>query len=161
MGMTTDATCASNVSTPLNVNVTNANSNGQTTMASSSPVVIASDQSAIAVKPPSTARATLVQGTTAAMTGTTSTQVVALTTSKITYITAIHCNNSSATATLVQIRDGAAGSVLDTLAAGATYGGDNRSSSMPLFWTSSGVGLYAQNVTTSASVICQASGYAE
>ena len=96
------------------------------------------------------------------MTGTTSTQIIAATASKVTYVTAIHCNNSSATATLVSIQDGSGGTTLDTLAAGATYGGDNRSGGgFPLFWTTSGNGLYAADVTTGASVICQASGYAQ
>lgn len=103
--------------------------------------------------------APLVSGTTAAMTGTTSTQVIALVASQRLYITRIKCNNSSATATLVQIRDGSAGSVLDTLAAGATYGGEQGTGSTPLFWTTAGNALFAQDVTTGASVICTASGY--
>jgi hypothetical protein len=102
----------------------------------------------------------LVKGTTAAMTGTTSTQVVAAVTSQRIYVNSIHCNNSSATATLVAIQDGSGGTTLDTLAAGATYGGDNRNGgSVPLFWTTAGNGLYAADVTTGASVICQASGF--
>lgn len=102
---------------------------------------------------------TFVKGTTAAMTGTTSTQIIAAVTSNRIYVTAIKCNNSSATATLVQIQDGSGGTVLETLAAGATYGGEARSGSTPLFWTTSGNGLYAADVTTGASVICTASGY--
>lgn len=117
--------------------------------------------------PPSLTQATaqgvtLVKGTTAAMTGITSTQVIAATTSKVTYVMSIHCNNSSATATLVSIQDGSGGTTLDTLAANSTYGGEDRNGgSMPLFWTTSGNGLYAADVTTGASVICQASGYAQ
>lgn len=102
---------------------------------------------------------TFVSGTTAAMTGTAATQIVALVASKRLYINRIKCNNSSATATMVQITDGSAGTVLDTLAAGATYGGEQGTAPTPLFWTTAGNGLYAQDVTTGASVICTASGY--
>jgi hypothetical protein len=103
--------------------------------------------------------ATFVHGTTAAMTGTSSTQVVALVASQRLYITRIKCNNSSATSTLVSIQDGSGGTVLDTLAAGASYGGEQGTNPLPLFWTTAGNGLYAANVTTGASVICTASGY--
>ena len=103
--------------------------------------------------------ATWVHGTTAAMTGTSSTQVVAAVASNRLYITRIKCNNSSATSTLVTIQDGSAGTALDTLAAGASYGGEQGTGSTPLFWTTSGNGLYAADVTTGASVICTASGY--
>ena len=40
-----------------------------------------------------------------------------------------------------------------------TYGGEQGTGATPLFWTTSGNGLFAQNVTTAASVICTASGY--
>lgn len=100
-----------------------------------------------------------VKGTTSAMTGTSSTQVLAAVTAKRLYVTRIKCNNSSGTATLVQIQDGSGGTVMDTLAAGATYGGEQGTGPTPLFWTTAGNGLFAQNVTTSASVICTASGY--
>jgi len=100
-----------------------------------------------------------VKGTTAAMTGTSSTQVIAAVSSQKLYITAIHCNNSSSTATLVSIQDGSGGTTLDTLAAKSAYGGEDRSGASPLFWTTAGNGLYAADVTTGASVICQASGY--
>ena len=102
---------------------------------------------------------TFVSGTTAAMTGTTSTQVLAAVASNRLYVTRVKCNNSSTTATLVQIRDGSAGTVLDTLAAGATYGGEQATGATPLFWTTAGNALFAQDVTTGASVICTASGY--
>lgn len=102
---------------------------------------------------------TFVKGTTAAMTGTSPTQILAAVTSKVLYVTAIKCNNSSATGTLVQITDGSAGTVIETLAAGATFGGEARSGVTPLFWTTSGNGLFAQDVTTGASVICTSSGY--
>lgn len=103
--------------------------------------------------------ATFVSGTTAAMTVTTSTQVLAAVATKRLYVTRVKCNNSSGTATLVQIQDGSGGTVLDTLAAGATFGGEQGSGPTPLFWTTAGNGLFAQDVTTGASVICTASGY--
>lgn len=102
----------------------------------------------------------LVKGTTAAMTGTAITTMISAVASQRIYITRIKCNNTSATATLVQIQDGSGGTVLDTLAAGATYGGEQGTGPSPILWTTSGNGLYAQNVTTGASVICTASGYA-
>lgn len=104
--------------------------------------------------------ATLFSGTSStAMIGLTSTQLVTAITAQRLYVTRVKCNNTSSTATLVQLRDGSAGSVLDTLAAGATYGGEQGTGSTPLFWTTAGTALYAQNVTTGASVICTASGY--
>ena len=147
--------------TAIAVAVTNTYTPGQATMASSSPVVIASNQSAFPVSPVGLTSDNfgLVKGTTAAMVGTTSTSLVAAVTSQALYITRVKCNNTSSTATLVQIRDGSAGSVLDTLAAGATYGGEQGTGPTPLFWTTSNTALFAQNVTTGASVICTASGY--
>lgn len=106
-----------------------------------------------------TGGATFVSGTTAAMTVTTSTQVLAAVATKRLYVTRVKCNNSSGTATLVQIQDGSGGTVLDTLAAGATFGGEQGTGPTPLFWTTAGNGLFAQDVTTGASVICTASGY--
>ncbi len=172
----------------LRVSVSNTNPNGQAALASSSPVAIAKNSgtgatvagaavgtagtpsaeylsvqgvvTGLPVSPGTLAGgATFVSGTTAAMTGTTSTQIIALVSSQRIYVTRIKCNNSSGTATMVQIRDGSAGTVLDTLAAGATYGGEQGTGSTPLFWTTAGTALYAQNVTTGASVICTASGY--
>lgn len=101
----------------------------------------------------------LLSGTTTAMVGLTSTQLITAIASVRIYVNRIKCNNTSSTATLVQIRDGSAGSILDTLAAGATYGGEQGTGSTPLFWTTAGTALFAQNVTTGASVICTASGY--
>lgn len=105
--------------------------------------------------------ATFVSGTTAAMTGTTSTQVIALVSSQRIYVTRIACKGdpANAVATKVQIRDGVAGTILDTLTVAASGGGEQATGSTPLFWTTSGTALYAQNVTTASSVICTASGY--
>lgn len=135
----------------VNAFVTNTQPPGQALPSASSPVVVAF--------PSLAGSAPFVSGTTAAMTGTTSTSLIPLVSSQRIYVTRVKCNNSSGTATLVQIRDGSAGTVLDTLAAGATYGGEQGTGSTPLFWTTAGTALFAQNVTTGASVICTASGY--
>jgi hypothetical protein len=122
--------------------------------------VIASTNNAINnfTQAPTVTFGSLVKGTTAAMTGTTSTQVLAAVASQHLYVMSVHCTNSSATATLVQLQDGSGGTVLDTIICPAG-GGDERNASMPMFWTTAGNGLFAADVTTGASVIVQASGY--
>jgi hypothetical protein len=104
-----------------------------------------------------------VSGTTAAMTGTTSTQLLAAVTSKSLYVTSISCVNSHATVgTFVTIQDGSGGTALATLAAAAVYGGDEKNAGGgPLFKTTSGNGLFVANVTTGANVICNASGFSQ
>jgi hypothetical protein len=104
----------------------------------------------------------LVNGTTAAMTATTATQVLAAVATKKLFVTFVKCNNSHATvSTLVQITDGSGGTVLNTLAAAAAYGGEVNQNFLPLFSTTAGNGLFAQDVTTGASVICTASGFSQ
>ena len=126
--------------------------NGQQTAAQ------ADNQGRAITAPGSILSHTLVKGTTAAMTGTTSTQLIALVSSQRIYPTHISCNNSSSTATLVSIQDGSAGTTLMTLIAPAG-GGDTESDIDALTWTTAGNGLYAADVTTGASVICSASGH--
>jgi len=103
----------------------------------------------------------LVWGVTAAMTGTTSTQVIALVASKRIYVTKISCSNSHASVgTFVNVQDGSGGTTLATLAAGINFGGETDSGGgVPLFATTSGNGLYVADVTTGANVICSASGF--
>lgn len=110
---------------------------------------------------PAGGTANLITGTnSAAMTGTTSTQLIALSTGNKLYITHISCVNSHATVgTFVTVQDGSGGTALMTLAAAAVYGGDEATSSLPLFATSAGNGLYVANVTNGANVFCNASGY--
>lgn len=105
--------------------------------------------------------APLVKGTTAAMTGTTSTQIIAAVTSNRIYPLRVACKGdpANAVATKVLIQDGSGGTTLDTLSVAASGGGEQAASALPLFWTTSGNGLFAQNVTNAASVICTASGY--
>ena len=102
---------------------------------------------------------TLVKGTTAAMTGTTSTQVIAAVSSQRIYPAHISCVNSSATATLVSIQDGSGGATLLTLIAPAGGGEVIAPGLEPITWTTAGNALYAADVTTGASVICSASGH--
>lgn len=103
----------------------------------------------------------LVQGRISTpMTGTTATSLIAAVTSQHLYVTSAFCKNTSAVATLVNLTDGSGGTVLAQIAAGATYGGDNLAAgSVPLFWTTAGNALFAVDVTTGASVTCNASGY--
>lgn len=109
--------------------------------------------------PPSLLSSTLVKGTTAAMTGTSSTLVVTAVSSQRIYVMSMHCTNSSATATLVSIQDGSGGTTLDTLICPAGGGETRSGGGFPMVWTTAGNGLYAANVTTSASVIVTASGF--
>jgi len=103
----------------------------------------------------------IVWGVTSAMTGTTSTQVIALVSAKRIYVTKISCSNSHASVgTFVNVQDGSGGTTLATLAAGINYGGEvDNGGGQPLFATTSGNGLYVADVTTGANVICAASGF--
>lgn len=122
------------------------------------PVTVDNTPTVTASVPTVTATA-LVKGTTSAMTGTSSTQVIAAVSSQHIYVTSMHCTNSSATATLVSIQDGSGGTTLDTLICPAGGGETRSGGGLPLTWTTAGNGLYAADVTTSASVIVSASGY--
>lgn len=104
---------------------------------------------------------TFVKGTTAAMTGTTSTQIIAAVASNRIYVTKMSCKGdpANAVATKVLIQDGSGGTTLDTLTVAANGGGEQSNGPTPVTWTTSGNGLFAQNVTTGSSVICTASGY--
>ena len=116
----------------------------------------------VTLAPPNVA-GTLVWGhTTSAMTGTSSTQVMAAVAGFRIYVTHVDCNNTSLTVgTLVSIQDGSSGTTMDVLAAGTNFSGQSSTASAlgALFATTSGNGLYAADVTTGASVICNASGY--
>jgi hypothetical protein len=137
------------------VKVLNTNANGSATGANSSPVVSPSDY--VSGK----AISSLVKGTTASMTGTSSTQLLAAVSAKVIYVMNVDCVNSSATATLVTLQDGSGGTALGTVAAAASGGGHAVHATFPVTWTTSGNGLYVANVTTSAAVICTASGFAQ
>lgn len=102
-----------------------------------------------------------VTGTTAAMTGTTSTSLVASPGGSLrNYITQISCVNSHATVgTFVTVQDGSGGTALLTLAAAAVYGGETVSFPTPLRQPTTATALFVADVTTGANVICSATGY--
>lgn len=109
----------------------------------------------------------LVSGVTAAMTATTSTQVVAGVASNYLYITTCVVTNTSTTGTLVNLQNGSAGTTIYTLVApsAASSGGGQQTGMVvqfpiPLKVPTSGNGLYAANVTTSSSVILSCNGFA-
>lgn len=102
-----------------------------------------------------------VSGTTSAMTGTTSTSLVAAPGSGLyNYITQISCVNSHATVgTFVTVQDGSGGTALMTLAAASVFGGSSYTFPTPLKQPTSNTALYVADVTTGANVICSATGY--
>lgn len=127
---------------------------GQEVMADSLPVVIASNQSAVSVS--QGIPLDLVSGTTST-TGTSSTQVIAAVTSKSIYIFSLSLSNSSATSVIVNLQDSSGGTTLASyeLPAG---GGNNVSSSIPLFKTTSGNGLFFQASSSATTIYVNASG---
>lgn len=102
-----------------------------------------------------------VSGTTSAMTGTTSTSLIASPGGSLrNYITQISCVNSHATVgTFVTVQDGSGGTALYTLAAGSVFGGSAYTFPVPLRQPTTATALYVANVTTGANVICSATGY--
>ena len=93
-------------------------------------------------------------------TSTTSTQVVALVSSKSLYITAFSCTNSGATAGTISFQDGSGGATLWVTSAPAG-GGSNLGSVTPLFHTTSGNGLYFAPSAGSTTNYCYASGFSQ
>jgi hypothetical protein len=110
---------------------------------------------------PNIAGSAVVNGVTSApMTGTAAVNLIAAVGGQHIYVTSIHCNNSGTVSTLVDITSGAAGTLLDVLSVPATFGSDERNGgAAPMFETAAGVALTATNVTTGASVNCQAAGF--
>ena len=107
-------------------------------------------------------QANAVSGTTAAMTGTTSTSLIASPGGSLhNYILNITCVNSHATVgTFVTVQDGSGGTALYTLAAASVFGGSSISFAYPgLRQPTAATALYVADVTTGANVICSASGY--
>lgn len=102
-----------------------------------------------------------VSGTTAAMTGTTSTSLIASPGGALrNYITWISCVNSHATVgTFVTVQDGSGGTALLTLAAGSVFGGESATLPAPLRQPTTATALFVADVTTGANVICSAVGY--
>ena len=144
---------------PLNLGV-QAISTENTAVTATRQVQLVADLTGKLIVLPYANKENFVKGTTAAMTGTTSTQLIALVSSQKIYVTHISCVNSHASVgTFVTVQDGSGGTALTTLAANSGYGGDEQTGTTPLFWTTAGNGLYVADVTTGANVICNASGY--
>jgi hypothetical protein len=100
-----------------------------------------------------------VKGTTAAMTATTSTQLIAAVASNKIYLSTLTCGNSHATVgTFVNVQDGSGGTTIWTVPAAAVYGGATLNFVPPIA-TTNGNGVYVVNATTGANVICSGSGY--
>lgn len=126
---------------------------------------LAAGACAVGCLPP--APGTLVSGAvTSAMTGTTSTVVVAAASSNYLYITQCTVSNASLTvSTDIILQDGSAGTTLynlpDPAAAIATTGGGGATFTFPapLRVPTSGNGLYAANVTTGSSTKISCSGF--
>jgi hypothetical protein len=103
--------------------------------------------------------ANFVKGTTAAMTGTTSTQLVAASGTDRIFMTSLVCGNSHATVgTFVDVQDGSGGSVIGVVPAGAVYGGSAVPLTTPVVSSSSN-GIYVADETTGANVKCWGIGY--
>lgn len=102
-----------------------------------------------------------VSGVTAAMTGTTSTSLVASPGGSLrNYITHIIVTNSHATVgTFVLIQDGSGGTTIYEGYCAAAGGGFSISFPTPLRQPTTATAIYVQNVTTGANTIASASGY--
>jgi len=102
-----------------------------------------------------------VSGTTAAMTGTTTTSLIAAPASGLrNYITQITVSNSHATVgTDVLIQDGSGGTTLYVIPAAAVYGGAVLTFPAPLRQPTTATAIFCANVTTGASTKVSASGY--
>lgn len=103
-----------------------------------------------------------VSGTiTSAMTGTTSTSLIAAPASGLrNYITQITVSNSHATVgTDIIIQDGSGGTTLYVIPAAAVYGGAVLTFPTPLRQPTTATAIYCANVTTGSSTKVSASGY--
>lgn len=98
---------------------------------------------------------------TSAMTGTTSTSLVAAPASGLrNYITQITVSNAHATVgTDIIIQDGSGGTTLYTIPAAAVYGGAVITFPTPLRQPTTATAIFCANVTTGASTKVSASGY--
>ncbi len=98
---------------------------------------------------------------TSAMTGTTSTSLIAAPASGLrNYITHIVISNAHATVgTDLIIQDGSGGTTLYTIPAAAVYGGSSITLPVPIRQPTTATAIYCANVTTGASTKVSASGY--
>jgi hypothetical protein len=98
---------------------------------------------------------------TTAMTGTTSTSLVAAPgVNSRNYITNITCSNAHATVgTDIVMQDGSGGTTLYHVPAAPNYGGGSINFATPLRQPTLNTAMFVANVTTGASTKCSASGY--
>ncbi len=98
---------------------------------------------------------------TSAMTGTTTTSLIAAPAAGLrNYITQITVSNSHATVgTDIVIQDGSGGTTLYTIPAAAVYGGAVLTFPTPLRQPTTATAIFCANVTTGASTKVSASGY--
>jgi len=103
----------------------------------------------------------IVSGVTSAMTGTTSTSVIAAPAAGLrNYITQITVGNSHATVgTFVNIQDGSGGTTIWTIPAAAVYGGATINFDPPLRQPTTATALYCACVTTGSNTIVAANGF--
>lgn len=105
--------------------------------------------------------ASSVSGGTSAMTGTTSTSLIAAPAAGLrNYLTQITCGNSHATVgTFVNVQDGSGGTTIWTLPAAAVYGGATIHFSPPLRQPTTATAIFVADATTGANVICFGNGF--
>lgn len=148
----TDKALVATVRDPIFISPTQLGTLGQATGANSVPVVLSTDQFPIG--------ANMVSGViSTAMTGTTSTQLLASPGAGLrNYITSITVSNSHATVgTDVNILDGA--TVIHVIPAAAAYGGAVICFPTPLRQPTLATAINAQNVTTGSSIKVSATGW--
>lgn len=116
---------------------------------------------AIVITQPYAKSANLVSGVTSAMTGTTSTSLIAAPSGSLhNYVTQLICTNSHATVgTFVNVQDGSGGTTIYAAYAAAVGGGFTLTFPAPLRQPTAATALYVADVTTGANVICAASGF--
>lgn len=133
---------------------------GRSAAADSSGVAISTEDLA-ALTPPINAPANFVSGVTAAMTGTTSTSLLAAPGVGLhNHITSIFVSNSHATVgTDIELQDGNSGATFAVLPAAAVYGGAAATLPTPLRQPTANTALYVKNTTTGASTRVTAVGY--
>lgn len=105
--------------------------------------------------------ANLISGVTAAMTGTTSTSLLAAPGASLhNHITGLWVSNSHATVgTDIELQDGSGGTTFAVLPAAAVYGGAVAALTTPLRQPTANTALYVKNTTTGASTRVTAIGY--
>jgi len=130
----------------------------QTTNGTTNGVNIVGCATGVCGLPTITANALVFGAITSIMTANTATVLIPAVSGQRIYVTSVACQNSSPTATLVQMLDGAS-TTLGSLAAAGTYGGDNRQNSQPLFVTTAGNAFQAKSMTANAAIVCNAAGY--